>query len=176
MTRIPDSTWFHPCLTLGPSYVHGVGLHVTRRVLGDQMLMMWGGTCHPIVDLGTPRIPADVSYSQISEDTILAGPADGLDYYLNHGCEPNVWMADLAVTARHAIPAGSEILVDYAMVETEDEYLIGECMCKAAACRGRVTGRDWLLPELQEKYSGHFLAFINERIRSAETDTRLPQA
>lgn len=166
VTRIPDSTCLHPCLRPGTSRVHGTGLQVNESVVADETLMVWGGTCYPARDLGTARIPTGVSYSQISEDRILAGPEDGLDYYLNHSCEPNVWMSGLSVTSRHAIPAGSEILIDYALVEGADEYLLPECRCGTDACRGRVTGRDWSLPELQRRYRGHFLPYINERIRS----------
>ena len=168
VTPIPDSTWFHPGLHMRPSHVHGIGLHVHESVLADEILMVWGGTCHSVADLGTSGIPPGVSYSQISEDTILAGPADGLDYYLNHSCEPNVWMCNLSVTARHAISAGSEILIDYAMVESEDAYLIDKCTCGTRVCRGRVTGRDWRLPALRREYSGHFLPYINERIHIDE--------
>ena len=38
------------------------------------------------------------------------------------------------------------------------------CGCGAARCRGRVSGDDWRLPELRERYAGYFSAYLQRRI------------
>jgi uncharacterized protein len=52
---------------------------------------------------------------------------------------------------------------DYALATVSPEWRM-ECHCGAASCRGVVTGNDWQLAELQERYRGHFSPFINARI------------
>jgi len=107
------------------------------------------------------------SFSFVEEDVLLAGPGDGLDYFVNHCC-PTAWMADeVTVVARKAIAAGGEVTGDYALWEAEDAYLVESCGCGAAACPGVVRGTDWQLPVLQERDRGHFLPSIERRFRQS---------
>jgi hypothetical protein len=41
-----------------------------------------------------------------------------------------------------------------------------ECKCGAVECRGRVSDRDWRLPELRVRYAGHWHPVIEARIAS----------
>ena len=104
------------------------------------------------------------SFSFVDDDMLLAGPADGLDYFVNHSCDPSVWMNDeITVVARRNIEAGGEITGDCALWEAEDSYLVESCTCGADTCRGVIRGSDWQLPELQQRYAGHFLPYIERR-------------
>ena len=38
------------------------------------------------------------------------------------------------------------------------------CRCGSPRCRGTVTGKDWMKPELQEKYRGWFCWFLQRKI------------
>lgn len=67
------------------------------------------------------------------------------------------------VSARRDIAAGEELTLDYAMFTVTPEWRM-PCQCGAGSCRGIVTGIDWQLPELQQRYAGHFSPFINIRI------------
>lgn len=67
------------------------------------------------------------------------------------------------VGARRDITASEELTLDYALFSVAPEWRM-ECHCGNAFCRGVVTGNDWRLPELQERYAGHFSPFINARI------------
>lgn len=96
------------------------------------------------------------------------------EYYVNHACEGNCWYEseDLLVAARD-IKKGEEIVYDYALTECEPDWILAEkCLCGKSACRGRVTGNDWKLPELQKKYGNHFtphiLALIEEDKKKQE--------
>lgn len=60
------------------------------------------------------------------------------------------------------VAAGEELCFDYAMSDT-DPYDEFACACGAATCRGTVTGNDWRLPALQERYSGFFSGYIARR-------------
>jgi hypothetical protein len=168
--RYPAQTWFDERLQVGPSSVHGQGLHATASIAQGETLMIWGGVPYAQADLGTERVPANLSYSVVAEGVVITGPGDDKDYFLNHSCEPNVWMEhDLSVVARTDIDAGEELLIDYALVESEEGYLIEACSCGSQQCRGLITGQDWTRVEIQRRYRGHFLPFINERISQLST-------
>jgi SET domain-containing protein len=49
---------------------------------------------------------------------------------------------DLSVVARTDIEAGDELFMDYALVESEEGYLIEACSCGSQQCRGLITGQD----------------------------------
>jgi hypothetical protein len=78
-------------------------------------------------------------------------------------------MADeVTVIARRPIPAGSEVTGDYALWETDESSVIERCRCGSAMCRGRVSGSDWERPDLQERYRGHFLPYIERRFQELD--------
>ena len=114
-----SSTWFHPDLMVKPSSIHGQGLFATAPLKAGTIIMVWGGTLYTRQDLidiraGKRKVP-EFSYSFIEEDLLLAAPPDGMDYYVNHSCDPSVWMADnVTVVARRDIEVGDEITGDYA--------------------------------------------------------------
>jgi hypothetical protein len=95
-----------------------------------------------------------------------------VDDFLNHSCDPNIWMADeVTLVARRAIAAGEEVLVDYAMYSSSDWVAAWTCHCGAPACRGKILGTDWQLPELQARYNGHFSPFIERKIAAWQLQT-----
>lgn len=88
--------------------------------------------------------------------------------FINHCCDPNVWMHDeVTLAARRHIGVGEELTVDYAMFEGDEEW-VGrfECRCGSEFCRRSLSGKDWRRKDLQERYGEHFSPFINERIRN----------
>ncbi len=91
---------------------------------------------------------------------------DDRTYFMNHSCDPNVWMTDaVTLVARRGIPTGEELTVDYALFEADEGFTAKwTCACGSNLCRKRVTGRDWRRPDLQERYAGHFLPLIARRI------------
>jgi hypothetical protein len=85
---------------------------------------------------------------------------DGLDYLVNHLCDPNAWMADeVTVIARRAIAANEEIVGGYAVWDSNPAHVIDPCRCETDRCRGRFDGDDWRQPDLQEHFRGHFLPY-----------------
>jgi hypothetical protein len=161
----PKETWFDPRLATGPSPIHGTGLFATAPIPVDDVVMVWGGTAWTRAQLDAGEVPR-CSFSFVDDDVLLAAPEDGLDYFVNHSCDPSVWMGDaVTVVARRDLGAGEEVTGDYALWESEEDYLVGVCTCGAAACRGVVRGTDWRLPELQKRYAGHFLPYIERRFR-----------
>jgi hypothetical protein len=81
----------------------------------------------------------------------------------NHSCDPNAWLAsEFVVVARRDIAAGEEITTDYATMTFDDAWTM-TCRCGSHLCRGVVTGNDWRLPLLRERYRGHFVPWIERQ-------------
>ena len=161
----PAETWFHPALAAHPSAIHGTGLFTTAPIAAGEVVLVWGGTTWTRAQLEAGEVPP-CSFSFVDEDVLLAGPADGLDYFVNHSCDPSVWMADeVTVVARRALSPGDELTGDYVFWEGDEGELIASCSCGSAPCRGTVRGADRDLPELRERYAGHFLPYLERRFR-----------
>lgn len=94
--------------------------------------------------------------------------------YMNHACEPTCWFEfpggvltqqPTLMTATRDIQPGDEITFDYATSEEHDQSWT--CLCGSALCRGKIAGDDWKRPELQQRYNGHFLKHIQDKIDAA---------
>jgi hypothetical protein len=96
----------------------------------------------------------------------LPSSADSPDNYINHSCDPSLWMEDeVTLSTRRALGVGDEATIDYAMwIPNPHWKLNGDCNCGTGMCRRRVTGLDWRLPELAARYGRHFSPFIYERL------------
>jgi hypothetical protein len=51
------------------------------------------------------------------------------------------------------VPAGSELVTDYAMCITEPGWFL-RCHCPSYRCRQMVEGDDWRIPQLRRRYDG----------------------
>lgn len=107
---------------------------------------------------------------QIAEELWLLSPeTPEPGDMINHSCAPNCGLVGgTLVVAMRDIAVGEELVFDYAMCDTDD-YDEFECACGTKICRGVITGKDWQLPELQERYRGWFSSYLERRIaRSAD--------
>ena len=136
----------------------------------DETVVVWGGKLFTREDVKLGKV-AKGSVSAVDEGPYLAGdvnefPPDPSNF-MNCSCDPNVWMkGEITLTARRDIEKGEELTGDYATWEADEQYVASwACDCGSPICRGRLTGKDWRLLELQERYGRHFSPFINRRIR-----------
>jgi uncharacterized protein len=158
-------TWFDPRTEQRPSAIHGEGQFATEPIRAGEVVLVWGGDVYQRDDFFSRRDLGPISYSLIEEDLVMAAPEDGRDYYINHSCDPNIWMADnVTVVARRDIQPGEELTGDYAVWEGHPEYRLEGCRCGSPLCRTTITGNDWMLPDLQERYAGHFIPYLNARV------------
>ncbi len=134
-------------------------------ILAGETVAAFGGGC--ISGATLAALPPDQQGRsiQIDEDLYMAGSvfADGADM-VQHSCSPNCGIVSgVLVVAMYNIGEGDELTYDYAMTDgsVADEF---ECRCGAANCRGRITGNDWMLPELQLTYRGNFSPYLAKRI------------
>ena len=144
-SKYSPADWFHPSLTLRRSLIHGQGLFATESITAGEVVMIWGGTLYTEAELSAGKVPrGQWSYSMIEEGLYLFAPREGWGYFVNHCCDPNIWMADeVTVVARRAIQPDEEICGDYAVWESKPTYIVDPCQCGSTLCRGRYTGNDW---------------------------------
>lgn len=169
----PKASQLLPCLEVGDSSIAGKGVFTTESIQLGTVVIVWGGEVYTQdeVDRG---VSLGHTHVGIGEDLYLAVPAQdemSLDDYMNHSCDPNLWLADeVTLVARRDIAANEELTIDYAMELGDERYVMkAPCSCGSSVCRTIVTGKDWRLPTVQLAYSGHFSPFINERIRRLNT-------
>jgi len=89
---------------------------------------------------------------------------------INHSCDPNAWQEEgngLNLVARRSIAKGEEITVDYAtFVGYFPEMKSFPCECRAAACRGEISGMDIVKhPGLSRRYEGHTTDYVARKAK-----------
>ena len=153
------------------SKIHGRGLFAKADIAKGEIVAVKGGH---IVDREmlrreiTPRLgPVEI---QIDDDLFIAPVTDDERelsmLYSNHSCDPNIGIrGEITFVAMRNISAGEELTHDWAM--TDDDAYSVECNCGARNCRKTLAGKDWQRPELQEKYSGYFSAYLAKKIAGA---------
>lgn len=143
----------------------GHGSVAAEPIHAGELIVAFGGTCLTRAEFDL--LPAErISRSlQIDDDLFMAGHSDPeMADWVNHSCTPNCGMSgNVIVVAMRDIAVGEELTYDYAMSDGSD-YDEFECHCGGGACRGKVTGNDWMLPELQLAYRGFFSPYLARRI------------
>lgn len=83
--------------------------------------------------------------------------------FINHSCNPNCGIKGKnQIVAIRDVQPGEELTYDYAMSDSYDYQL--KCNCGSKNCRGMITGEDWRNKNLQEKYRGFFLEYLEKKI------------
>jgi hypothetical protein len=84
---------------------------------------------------------------------------------LNHSCDPSLaWAPDgPGLVAFRDVEPGEELTVDYATSST-DPALVVRCHCETYRCRQLVTGDDWRIPQVQQRYAGHLAPAVQREV------------
>jgi len=143
----------------------GHGMFAIELVDEGELLVVWGGELRTEDQIAGLQDGRNCHGLQVDDGVYLWSIRDGdAGDYVNHSCNPNAWVSgQISLLARRAIQAGEEITFDYATTDASD-YDTFECHCGNPLCRGVVTGQDWQRADLQERYRGHFSAYIQRRI------------
>lgn len=173
MAMSPKKAWISSKGEIRQSSIDRKGMFTQEPIKKGEKVIIWGG----IYVTKTKAMMEEQNGKLIMQwDTDLYSVEDRGDddsYFINHSCDPNVWMDDaFTLVASRDIEVGEEITADYALWEAKEQYVsLWECQCGSTSCRKRITGKDWKLPNLQQKYRNHFSPLINKRIAEAVKST-----
>lgn len=158
-------SWLTPLAQVRDAGAKGLGVFATADIPAGTTVAGFGG--HVVERAEFDLLAEDLRTHSLQVDDRLYlvslppfAPAD----YVNHSCEPNCGIVgSLLLVTMTDVVAGEELCFDYAMTDTND-YDEFVCACATPSCRRLITGGDWKLPELQERYRGYFSAYITRRI------------
>jgi uncharacterized protein len=171
---IPGACWLTPSAEVRTSVIEGDGLFATKAIAEGETVIRIGGEAIDDAAL------AGLSTSGQRYNSVTIG--DGVHLLIdpehpickgNHSCAPNLWHAEGDVTtvlARRDIAFGEELTQDYG-THTGVERWSMICNCRAATCRGEVTGRDWRRRDLREAYGRRWAGPLLRRIQADEADS-----
>jgi len=153
----------------------GCGVFACAPIKKGELISLWGGRIVAEHELDPEMPDFTQRILQIEEGFYLETPEilEPSDCF-NHSCEPNVgFSGQIGLVAMREIEAGEELNFDYAMCDGTpyDEF---ECYCGSENCRGRITGSDWMRPELWEKYEGYFMPYLARRIEVLKAGLSVP--
>ncbi len=162
-------SYLSPRTVVKPSPIHGRGLFATESIAAGEIVAIKGGhiiTRRQLAEL-QPRLGS--AEIQISDDLFICPTSEaereGSMIFSNHSCDPNIGVrGQIVFVALRDIEAGEELTHDWAMTDNDESAI--DCHCGARNCRGRVTGKDWQLPELQRRYGEYFSAYLLDKIRA----------
>ena len=171
--QVPEVSWYLPSLDLRPSPIHGAGVFAGAPIRRGEVVIVWGGRLLTSDDLAAGKGKSH-TVVQIDDDLFLGAlPSEEktLDDYMNHSCDPTVWLRDaITLETRRDIVADEELTADYATWLNNPKYRL-QCRCGTEQCRRMVTGVDWMLPKLHQAYGNHFATFLNSLILSEAEKT-----
>ncbi len=162
------TTYSAPGLKVVSLGSRGHGVVAARNFKQGEVIAIWRGS------IITEREVLKLSESersqllQVDENTFLVTNQALRDVdYINHSCEPNCGFTDSTtlVTMRD-INAGETITFDYAMSDTKTIFTF-DCWCESSKCRKKISGNDWQLADLQERYAGWFAPHVARLIKQS---------
>jgi len=161
------SSWFSPKTEKRSSAIQGRGLFARHAISAGEVVAVKGGAVMDSVAFARVRDQVSPAEIQIEDDLYIAprtaAEVEANILCLNHSCRPNVGVrGQITFVAMRDIPAGSELTIDYAMIDGNPAERM-ECSCGAPECRKVITGGDWRLPELRRRYAGYFSRYLEER-------------
>lgn len=165
----PITMWFDRRIVLQTSPIQGIGTFATETIhAGELLMLVTGGLVVTPEDRRAGKIvlaPDMYNQESLPGDLKILTPKL-FQYYINHSCNPNA--IDITKSSNSTqyvawrdIQVGEEVTTDYGIY---GGATLEPCECKSEVCRGRVTPDDWQIPEVQQRYRGHFPLHIEERI------------
>lgn len=163
---ITRPTYVSPKIRIEDSKVAGRGMFAVDNILKDEIVMVWGGNFYNELELSQFN-NRDYLIFQVDDDlySVEKRTEHEDDYYINHSCDSNLWMADgITFIAKHNIYSGDEVTVDYSLFEDEGYISMWMCNCGSEFCRRTITGKDCLDIDVQNRYANHFSPVVQKRI------------
>ena len=147
------------------SEITGVGIFAKEVIHAGEVVCVKGG--HILRKEALFSSSVINSYHLISDNLYIAAKTaeeeEFIKIYINHSCEPNCGLrGEITFVAMREIQTDEEITFDYAFLDNEDYSF--QCSCGTKNCRHTITGYDWKIKRLQEKYYPYFASYLKEKI------------
>lgn len=164
-------TWRSPKIEIRDDTLAGQGVVAIADIAKDEVVAIKAGAIITRAELVAATQAAGDMALQIEDDFYIAprnaDEISDMSVYINHSCNPNVgFRGQVVYVAMRDISAGEELCHDYSMERSDDYFL--ECHCGSELCRGKVTGEDWKLPELQQRYQHYFSIYLQQKIERCQ--------
>jgi SET domain-containing protein len=161
-------TWRSPKIKVTDNTLAGRGVVAVDDIARDEIVAIKAGNIITRDEIDAVTAAAGDLALQIDDDFYLAprnaDEVEDMSVFINHSCDPNVgFRGQVVYVAMRDIAAGEELCHDYAM-ERSDDYRL-DCHCGSPLCRGKVSGEDWKLPELQQRYGDYFSIYIRNKFQ-----------
>lgn len=159
--------WRSPKVEVRPSPISGEGLFAREAISVGEVVAVKAG--HVVNTEEAVRLTDEIGdFSLQIHDDLFLSPrhpeeVDDLVVHINHSCDANIGFEGVAYVAMRDIEADEELFHDYATARSAPYSM--DCHCGSDDCRGTVTGDDWRLPSVREKYGRHFMPHIQRRIQ-----------
>jgi hypothetical protein len=157
--------WISDKLEARSSPIEGKGLFVITAIEPGEVVFDMSVSKLPVISgsEAEKRYEQGFDYMlQIGDDAfaVTRQDSDPVEYgYVNHSCNPNCGIKNLLqFVSMRKINPGEEITFDYAMTESSDYSF--KCHCGSSNCRGIITGNDWKIPQLQQRYGRYFSDYL----------------
>ena len=163
--------YFSPKLEDRTSKINSRGLFAVKRIHKGEVIL----DLSSIKAMTVSKAEADKKYKygfdymlQIAYNKFIVIVVKGQSKkygHVNHSCTPNCGIKNsIRIVAMRNIWAGEEVTFDYAMSESSDYTM--KCNCRTEYCIKSITGNDWKIKELQERYNGFFSDYLQKKIKS----------
>jgi len=147
------------------STTHKKGMHAKKNIRKGEVVFIKGG--HILKKDQIYSSGPINSYHPIEDYYFIAAKhadeEEDIKLYINHSCLPNCGLrGEITFVAIRDIEANEQLSIDYAFLDNE-EYSF-KCECGESCCRSVVTGRDWKIKEIQERYFKFFAEYLKQKI------------
>jgi uncharacterized protein len=158
--------WITPKAESKESRMHGFGVFAKELIKKSENVGVFGGLVVPTNQVREYWEKVAHIGIQISDDFfIVPSTREEVEKggVFNHACEPNCgFINTFTLIAIKEIEAGEELVFDYAFCETFMDNF--ECSCGSSDCRKTITGNDWKIKEIQDKYKKFFSPYLQDKI------------
>ena len=158
--------WLHPSAEVRPSRIAGRGLFARNPIAQGEAVSRVGGRLVTTDELKRLFETSDyyVDSVVVDEDVHLVMPPNSTGHWANHSCEPNLgWADEYTLVALRDIAADEELTDDYATSTVDPDFVL-YCHCETYRCRQVIEGTDWRIPQLQKRYAGTWVPYIERLI------------
>ena len=164
---MPELTYRSPKTEVRSSAIQGRGLFAAQPIGRGEIVAVKGGYVLTTAEWAALEPELGSAEIQLTEDLVIApvqgAHREGSMLFTNHSCDPNLAIqGQIVLVAMRDVAPGEELTIDWATTD-DGEYAL-DCRCGSPRCRGVVTGKDWMRPDLQHRYRGWFCWFLQRKI------------